>query len=100
MVYWVARSTHDHKVVGSNPINAWQDNVSTLLFSTQEYQWVPGRMRTSICECICQRHLCDRAARQGILPREWKLCTGSAALKLYPMTGVIIMFVKRLETLY
>ena len=55
------------------------------------HQTVPGRMRTSICECICQRLLCDRAARLGLLPRDWILCTRSAALKLFSMTGVIII---------
>ena len=66
-----------------------QGNLSTLLLSTQVYKWRPGR-RWQIIVYEFASAIIGCYTRQGMLPGEWKLCTVSAALKMYPMTGVII----------
>ena len=69
-----------------------QDTLSTLLLSTQVYKRVPGRMWRICCVNYAFAWTPRKAARQGMFHWEWNLCTLSAVLKLYPTTGVIIVW--------
>ena len=56
----VRRGSSNHEVPGSNPLPGiyvlQQGILSALLLSTQEYKWVPGRMRALLYSLIW--HVC------------------------------------------
>ena len=59
-----------------------QDSLSTLLLSTQVYEWVPGRNANVICRLMW--HVCAplKWSLARMLPRELRRCTMSAGLIL------------------
>ena len=76
VVYWSIHSTLTLRArvrisPSTHTFVLQQGNLSTLLLLTQVYKWGPSRM--------CHYH--------RLLPREWKLCTVSVALKCIQWPG-------------